>query len=77
MGVVQHHFIRSRIIILDFLIFNLRLLQLRDVQLCFHAFIMDTIDLEMDCCDRQIQKIVQGLYIMREINESKIEQQYM
>jgi hypothetical protein len=34
-------------------------------------------DLEMDYCDRQIQKIVQGLYIMREINESKIEQQYM
>jgi hypothetical protein len=33
--------------------------------------------LEMDCGARQIQKIAQGLYIMRENNESKIEQQYM
>ncbi len=32
--------------------------------------------LEIDCGDRQIQKIAQGLYIILEINESKFEQQY-
>ena len=51
LGVVQHHLDRSRVIILDFLIFNLRLLQLRDVKLCFHASLWTLCGSEIDFGD--------------------------